>query len=106
MAVNFRSFKIASWNVRGLGQKDKCRDVKRALASCNVDVVALQETKLQDVPYFKGTSFLPRQNLDFKFKPSMGAAGGVLTAWSNASVDLISFVEDPFSVTASFCLRP
>lgn len=59
MAANFRSIKVASWNVRGLGQSDKCRDVKRAIASCNGDVAVLQESKLQEVSYFKGISFLP-----------------------------------------------
>ena len=41
MVVNCRSLKLASWNVRGLGRNEKCRDVKRALNSCNADFIAL-----------------------------------------------------------------
>ena len=102
MSVNFRSLNIASWNVRGLGQKSKCQDVKRAISSCNVDLVACQETKLQTVTHFKALSFLPQNLLNHSFKPSMGASGGILTAWNDNCVDLVSSVNGPFFVHSSF----
>ena len=102
MSVNCRSLRIASWNVRGLGRKEKCRDVKRALSSCNVDVAALQETKLPDVSHFKALTFLPQNLVNHSFKPSLGASGGIISAWLDSTLELQSSSVGPFFVHSTF----
>jgi len=102
MSVNSRTLRIASWNVRGLGRKDKCRDVKRDISSCNVDLVCIQETKLQDFNYFKAISFLPNSLTSHFAKPSLGASGGILSAWSDSTVEHISSTIGPFYVHSTF----
>ena len=47
---------IAHWNVRGLGDSNKCSLVKDALLASHPSVVCLQETKLQVVDTFKAAS--------------------------------------------------
>lgn len=76
-----RTFGVCSWNVRGLGDPDKCSDVLMKLLSSNHDIVLLQETKLPHIPPLKLVSFLPRRLNSFHFSPSDGASGGILTAW-------------------------
>ena len=51
--------KILSWNVRGLGENDKCSLVRDTITSCCPRVVCLQETKLPSLSSFKLRSFLP-----------------------------------------------
>jgi len=102
MSINCHSLRIASWNVRGLGRKEKCRDVKRALSSCNVDVAALQETKLPDVSHFKALTFLPQNLVNHSFKPSLGASGGIISAWLDSTLELQSSSVGPFFVHSTF----
>lgn len=40
-------FKLVSWNVRGLNNKDKRRLVKSVMGGWNADIICLQETKLE-----------------------------------------------------------
>jgi len=41
-----RCFYVVSWNVRGLGDPDKCTIVRNALRDAKPSIVCLQETKL------------------------------------------------------------
>lgn len=41
---------IISWNIRGLSNKDKGHMVKNVCSSQRVDVIMLQETKMEVVP--------------------------------------------------------
>jgi exonuclease III len=68
-----------SWNVRGLGDLDKCNIVRNATRDANYSVVCLQETKLERIDTFKAKTFLP-PNLasTFVFKPVDGTRGGML----------------------------
>jgi exonuclease III len=46
MNANTISYSVVSWNVRGLGDADKCKTVRDVLASARLDVACIQETKL------------------------------------------------------------
>ena len=59
MCSVFKNFSIVSWNVRGLGDPDKCAIVKDALVSANPSIICLQETKLHHITQFQSRSFLP-----------------------------------------------
>jgi hypothetical protein len=52
-------FSVGSWNVRGLGDSDKCDHVKADLAFARPNLVGLQESKLGPISISKAASFLP-----------------------------------------------
>ena len=52
MNEHFRRLSVMSWNVRGLGDSEKCDVVRDAIASATPSVCCLQETKLHDVDQF------------------------------------------------------
>jgi exonuclease III len=94
-----RNYVVLSWNVRGLGQSNKCVVVRDNVNLLNPSVVCLQETKLaiDDVRAYR--SFLPF-NLDCHFaRPAVGSSGGILTAWQSNSFGLVSSFSSPFSIT-------
>ncbi|XBI19759.1 hypothetical protein VPH35_061205 [Triticum aestivum] len=80
------TMKILNWNVRGLGDDDKCSLVRDVITSCCPSVVCLQETKLPSLFLFKLRSFLPASYKDHVAMPSDGTAGGILVAWDSSYV--------------------
>ncbi|CAO2150405.1 unnamed protein product [Urochloa humidicola] len=100
--VRIRRILISSWNVRGLGDKDKCNDVKSNLSNRNLDVVCLQETKISSPTMFKMATFLPPGISSFSSLDAAGAFGGVITAWNPRSVSLSHAVPLRFSLTCFF----
>uniref|UniRef100_A0A341M898 Endonuclease/exonuclease/phosphatase domain-containing protein n=1 Tax=Brachypodium distachyon TaxID=15368 RepID=A0A341M898_BRADI len=63
------SMKILNWNVRGLGNSDKNLLIMNAICSTRPDIVCLQETKLDNIDYFKAAQFLPAGLRTFFFQP-------------------------------------
>ena len=52
MSNRFKKICVVSWNVRGLGDPDKCAIVKDALVSAAPALICLQETKLRHIDQF------------------------------------------------------
>lgn len=94
-----------SWNVRGLGQEQRCSDVLSELISQRPTLVALQETKLNQVERAKLRSFLPARLSSHSDLPSVGAAGGILTAWDDSVCSLRSSTHGAYTLTSSFSLK-
>lgn len=94
-----RTYVICSWNVRGLGDHEKCTAVLMELLSSHLDIVMLQETKLSVIPPSKLTAFLPHHLNCFCFTPSTGASGGILTAWSDSTFSLLSSSSTPHTLS-------
>ena len=70
--------KIISWNVRGLGSRNKRRMVKDFLRSENPDVVMIQETKKVECDRrFVGSVWIIR-NKEWVALSACGASGGIL----------------------------
>jgi len=90
----FRRLSVMSWNVRGLGDSEKCDVVRDAIASATPSVCCFQETKLHDVPAPKARTFLPTTLANsFHFLVAAGTRGGILTAWNASSLTLESFIS-------------
>jgi exonuclease III len=96
---------FVSWNARGLGRQDKCTDVKAALSFPAPNFICLQESKLQVIDSFKASSFLPNQVRSFVFIPSLGASGGVITAWNDLDFSCDSTIAKTYSLTTKFSSR-
>lgn len=91
--------KILSWNVRGLGDDDKCTLVRDTITSCCPSVVRLQETKLASLTPFKMRSFLPVKFTDHAVTFSEGTSGGILVAWDSSKFVGHVVVEHRYHVT-------
>ncbi|CAN6343421.1 unnamed protein product [Urochloa humidicola] len=97
-----RPLSILSWNVRGLGDRLKCNNVRLAIHT-HPTLVCFQETKLTSIDNFKAATFLPQPLASsFTYLPSLGASGGVLTAWDLAVLSLTSSTLHQYSLTTTF----
>ena len=97
--------RIISWNIRGLGRNKKCNDIKSALSGLDDSFICLQETKLDDISFFKASSFLPPNLRSFHFLPSIGSAGGILTAWNDQDFSASSVTSLTFSLMLHFAAK-
>lgn len=103
MNLNNRSFNFVSWNVRGLGDSDKCSIVRNALCDVMPSLICFQETKLHEINFFKARSILPvNMASSFIFAPADGSRGGMLTAWDPALFSLQNHFAKPHSLTTVF----
>jgi hypothetical protein len=62
----------------------------------------LQDSKLEAISTFKASSFLPASLRSFVYLPSVGASGGIVTAWSSFDFSLTHSEQGVFSLTTSF----
>lgn len=92
-----------SWNVRGLGDSDKCTVVRDAIFSASPSIACLQESKLSEISSFKAKTFLPRNLVDsFIFNSASGSRGGIVTTWDPSSLSLASWISHRYSLTSVF----
>lgn len=99
---NCKRWYVLSWNVRGLGDSDKCTTVRESLCSSLPSFVCLQETKLCDLSPQKALGFLPRSLPDFLCLNASGTRGGIVRAWNGAHFTLLSSVVRSISLKATF----
>lgn len=76
--------KWLSWNVRGLGSAEKRRSLKEFLKKTKLEVILLQETKLDQNKVRCGEKIAKALNLNFEEVHLTGSAGGLMSLW-NAS---------------------
>ncbi|CAN6343200.1 unnamed protein product [Urochloa humidicola] len=102
MNTNTTSYSLVSWNIRGLGDSDKCSSVRDALRAAHPDLVCLQESKLASISSMKARSFLPPFLLDFSTADANGSRGGIVTAWNARSFSMTSSLVKRWSLTTWF----
>ncbi|XP_028069638.1 uncharacterized protein LOC114272166 [Camellia sinensis] len=73
---------IMSWNVRGLGRKDKRGKILKLVKDKKLDMLLLQETKKSNVDELLVKSLRPLDSLQFLAVDSVGSAGGLLRVWN------------------------
>lgn len=97
-------FLLLSWNVRGLGDPEKCTVVRDALRQATPSIICLQETKLSDCSCFKAATFLPPNMLSsFVVSSAAGSRGGMLIAWHSNTLSLLtSTVPNNYCLSATF----
>lgn len=88
-------FPIVSWNVRGLGNLDKCTVVRDALIVAHPFIICIQELKLCDPDTFASISFLPPNIHDLASVPAAGSHGGIITAKDPSCFSLVSYTQHP-----------
>ena len=96
---------ILSWNVCGMGDRDKCDSVRLAYPRLPPFVICLQETKLSDINHFKAATFLPgMHSASFSSLNSDGASSGILTDWNTSVLVLLDSTPRQYTLTTSFML--
>jgi exonuclease III len=65
MSFNIGNLAIVTWNVRGLGDPNKCTLVKDVLRSARASILFMQETKLNAISFEKLNAFLPHTHSNF-----------------------------------------
>lgn len=94
--------KIISWNIRGLGSKNKRRVIKEMLVSKSADIVILQETKKVEVDRKLVGSIWGAKFKNWVSIPSTGRsgrAGGILIMWNTKIVSVLESVVGDFTVS-------
>jgi len=96
--------KIISWNVRGLGGFEKRREVCNLVREKKPLILCIQETKLVSIDVQLSQSLWGGVDVEFSFKPSIGASGGLLSLWDSKEVEVWSSwsFEHVLVITGSF----
>lgn len=96
--MNFKfPLKILNWNVRGLGDPNKCAVVKDIVYDSKPALVCFQETKWNECSIFRVRQVCPSRFKNFIELNAEGTRGGILLVWSSS----FSFVS---SFRNSFCV--
>lgn len=82
--MNHKSWKILSWNVRGLNTDKKWNSIRDHVVESNCDIFCLQETKCSSFDLSFIHQFCPASFDSFEFLASVGASGGTLIVWKGA----------------------
>ena len=101
-AKNPMKLKIMSWNVRGVNNRDKRKVLKAFIRSKKVDIVCLQETKIQNMSVGIVRSLGVGRFLDWGTVDAKGSSEGILVFWDKRVVELIDMEIGIFSVSCYF----
>lgn len=91
--------KYISWNVRGLGQREKRLAVRQSVLLQQPDILCLQETKLQTIDDVTLKEICGRNMGGFVTLNAIGSRGGVLIAWQPRKYDLVQTEQTAYALT-------
>ena len=91
--------KLLTWNVRSLNDPKKQVVLKNWLRKWKVDVVCLQETKLDKVDGRVISNIWGNRFVGWEVLNAVNTAGGVLLLWDKRVVDRVDSKVGMFSVS-------
>ena len=94
--------KLFSWNVRGANNPNKRNVIRNFIRSQRVDLVCLQETKLQKLSSTDARSFGVGRLAEWRAVEVEGSARGIIVFWDTRKLELVEAEIDQFSVTCMF----
>ena len=94
--------KILSWNVRGVNNPEKRKVIKRFIRDQQVDLIFLQETKVQTMTLKMARSLGAKRFLDWGTVDPSRSSGGILFFWDKRNLEVIETVSRVFSVSFLF----
>ena len=94
--------KLFSWNVRGTNNLNKRNVIRNFIRAQRVDLVCLQETKLQNLSSADARSLGVGRLAEWRAVEVEGTAGGILVFWDTRKLDLVEAEVGHFSVTCRF----
>jgi mannosylglycoprotein endo-beta-mannosidase len=90
---------VLNWNVRGLNDRAKRNAVREFVESVKVNLVCLQETKLNVIDRYLVMQCLGSSFDEFAYLPAIETRGGILLAWDSTVLSITNIVLDSFSLT-------
>ncbi|RVW28390.1 hypothetical protein CK203_109068 [Vitis vinifera] len=94
--------RILSWNVREANNCDKRKVIKALIKKNKVDLVCLQETKVQEMTRGIIRSIRVGRFLDWETVDSRGSAGGIVVFWDNRVLEMIELEKGECSISCHF----
>ena len=94
--------KLFSWNVREANNPDKRNVIRNFIRSQRVDLVCLQETKIQEMSSADARRFGVGRLAKWKVVEAEGTVGGILVFWGTRKMELVEAEIGHFSVTCMF----
>ena len=94
--------KILSWNVRGVNDSNKRKVIKNLIRTNRVDLVCLQETKVQKMNNDMVRSLGVGRFLNWTALNAEGSAGGILLFWDKRRISMVDSMVGSFSVSCLF----
>jgi exonuclease III len=102
MSGVFMKPRILSWNVRGLNEGSKCLKVRNLLKNWKVNIVCIQETKLDAMSCSIVLNSWSCSHVDWCCLDSIGALGGILIMWDKKVVEKVDECVGVYSLAVSF----
>ncbi|KAK8578855.1 hypothetical protein V6N13_142141 [Hibiscus sabdariffa] len=75
------TLKLLSWNIRGIGKVEKHRAIKKLVVSNDVEILFIQDSKLETVDVKLVKAIWNKAADNFLFSPARGLSGGMVTRW-------------------------
>ena len=94
--------KILSWNVKGVNNPEKRKVIKQFIRDQRVDLVCLQETKVQNMTLRMARSLGAGRFSDWVSVDASGSAGGILLLWDKRILEVSETVCRIFTASCSF----
>lgn len=94
--------RILSWNVRGLNSRERRRRIRSSLKKWRVDIVALQESKIECMSREMVRDLWPGNFIDWVSLEARGTAGGIIMLWDRRVVSKIDETKGVFSISCFF----
>ena len=94
--------KLLSWNVRGANNPNKRIVIRNFIRSQRVDLVCLQETKIQELSSDVARSLGVGRAYEWRAVEAEGTAGGILVFWDTRKLELVETEIGHFSVNCRF----
>ena len=94
-----RSWNILNWNIRGMNSQDKWLALRQKIDESDCNILCLQETKRQNLDLAYIQKICPQRFNKFKYLPSIGASGGILTAWNGTLFTGQLLFQNKFSLS-------
>ncbi|KAK8533942.1 hypothetical protein V6N13_028381 [Hibiscus sabdariffa] len=74
---------LLSWNIRGIGKVEKHRAIKKLVVSNDVEILFVQESKLETVDVKLVKAIWNKAVDNILFSPARGLSGGILCCWDD-----------------------
>ena len=94
--------RLFSWNVRGANNCDKRKVIKALIKKNKVDLVYLQETKIQEMSRSLIRSLRVKRFLEWGVVDSKGVGDGIVVLWDNKVLKLVDLQKGVFSISCLF----
>ena len=94
--------KLFSWNVRGVNNPNKRNVIRNFIRSQRVDLVCLQETKIQELSPVVARSLGVGRMAAWRAVEAEGTTRGILVFWDTRKLELVESEIGEFSITCMF----